>query len=189
MSRWILENESRNGVCVLLYISPMASPHKGQWRGAFMFSLICAWTNGWSNNRDAGDLRPRTEQQQVRGSVQSDIYIRIWQIQLPVSKCVLLVHYWLIINRLVIQYSMEFDLWLNLDHIIIPIVYGDEQYIVSLLHCFHRIKDDLPIFYLISFFIKICLTRITHQLGPRFTNGLLSHFKFDGNFVSLSPRF
>ena len=33
------------------------SPHKGQWRGALMFSLICAWTNGWVNNHDAGDLR------------------------------------------------------------------------------------------------------------------------------------
>ena len=33
------------------------SPHKGQWRGALMFSLVCAWTNGWANNRDACDLR------------------------------------------------------------------------------------------------------------------------------------
>ena len=33
------------------------SPHRGQWRGASMFSLIYAWTNGWVNNRDAGDLR------------------------------------------------------------------------------------------------------------------------------------
>ena len=32
-------------------------PHKGQWRRALMFSLICAWTNGWANNQDAGDLR------------------------------------------------------------------------------------------------------------------------------------
>ena len=31
--------------------------HKGQWRGALMFSLICVWINGWVNNRDAGDLR------------------------------------------------------------------------------------------------------------------------------------
>ena len=31
--------------------------HKGQWRGHLMFSLICAWTNGWVNNRDADDLR------------------------------------------------------------------------------------------------------------------------------------
>ena len=33
------------------------SPHKGQWRGALIFSLICAWINGWVNNRDAGNLR------------------------------------------------------------------------------------------------------------------------------------
>ena len=33
------------------------SPHKGQWRGALMFSLICVWINGWVNNRKAGDLR------------------------------------------------------------------------------------------------------------------------------------
>ena len=31
--------------------------HKGQWRGALVFSLICAWINGWVNNGEAGDLR------------------------------------------------------------------------------------------------------------------------------------
>ena len=36
---------------------PVNSPHKGQWRWALMFSLICAWINGWVNNREAGDLR------------------------------------------------------------------------------------------------------------------------------------
>ena len=36
---------------------PVDCPHKGQWRGALIFSLICAWTNGWANTRDAGDLR------------------------------------------------------------------------------------------------------------------------------------
>ena len=36
---------------------PVNSPHKGQWRGALMFSLICVWINGWVNSRDAGDLR------------------------------------------------------------------------------------------------------------------------------------
>ena len=36
---------------------PVNSPHKGQWRGALMFSLICVWINGWVNNREAGDLR------------------------------------------------------------------------------------------------------------------------------------
>ena len=40
-----------------IHWSPMNSPHKGQWGGPVMCSLICAWTNGWVNNRDAGDLR------------------------------------------------------------------------------------------------------------------------------------
>ena len=40
-----------------IHRSPVNSPHKGQWRGAFMFSLICTWTNDKVNNRDAGDLR------------------------------------------------------------------------------------------------------------------------------------
>ena len=40
-----------------IHRSPVNSPHKGQWRGALMFSLICAQINGWENNREAGDLR------------------------------------------------------------------------------------------------------------------------------------
>ena len=36
---------------------PVNSPHKGQWRGALMFSFICVWINDWVNNREAGDLR------------------------------------------------------------------------------------------------------------------------------------
>ena len=36
---------------------PVNSPHKDQSRGALMFSLICAWTGGWVNNGEAGDLR------------------------------------------------------------------------------------------------------------------------------------
>ena len=40
-----------------IHRSPVNSTHKGQWRGALMFSLICAWINAWVNNREAGDLR------------------------------------------------------------------------------------------------------------------------------------
>ena len=36
---------------------PVNFPHKGQWRGALMFSLIYAWINDWVNNHEAGDLR------------------------------------------------------------------------------------------------------------------------------------
>ena len=58
----------RNGRCMMTSsngnifrvtgpLSPVNFPHKGQWRGALMFSLICAWINAWVNNREAGDLR------------------------------------------------------------------------------------------------------------------------------------
>ena len=30
------------------------SPHKGQWRGALMFSLICVWINGWVKQLSGG---------------------------------------------------------------------------------------------------------------------------------------
>ena len=36
---------------------PVNFPHKGQWRGALMFALICVWINAWVNSRKAGDLR------------------------------------------------------------------------------------------------------------------------------------
>ena len=40
-----------------IHRSPVNSPHKGQWRGTLMFSLICHWIKGWVNNHEAGDLR------------------------------------------------------------------------------------------------------------------------------------
>ena len=40
-----------------IHRSPVNSPHKGQWRGALMFSLIGAWIHGWVNDREASALR------------------------------------------------------------------------------------------------------------------------------------
>ena len=40
-----------------IHRSSVNSPHRGQWRGALTFPLICVWINGWVNNREAGDLR------------------------------------------------------------------------------------------------------------------------------------
>ena len=45
------------GLCAGNSLVPVNSPHKGQWRGALMFSPICAWIDNWVNNREAGDLR------------------------------------------------------------------------------------------------------------------------------------
>ena len=50
--------------------STVNSPHKGQWRGALMFSLICVWINGWVNNRDSGDLR--------RHRAHHDVIVMTW---------------------------------------------------------------------------------------------------------------
>ena len=35
-----------------IHRSPVNSPHKGQWRGALIFSLIWVWINEWVNNRE-----------------------------------------------------------------------------------------------------------------------------------------
>ena len=53
-SKW---NHFRHYLPLMQWIhrSPVNFPHKGQWRGSLMFSLICAWINGWVNNCKAGD--------------------------------------------------------------------------------------------------------------------------------------
>ena len=59
--------------------SPVNCPHKGQWRGALVFSAICAWTNGAVNNRDAGDLRRHRAQYDVTVMIfTSYFYSRHW---------------------------------------------------------------------------------------------------------------
>ena len=46
--------------------------HKGQWRGALMFYLLCALLNNWVNNREAGDLR--------RHRANYDVIVTTWPI-------------------------------------------------------------------------------------------------------------
>ena len=48
-----------------IHWSLVNSPHKGQWHGALGCSLICARTNGWAKNRDAGDLSRHRAQYDV----------------------------------------------------------------------------------------------------------------------------
>ena len=40
-----------------IHRSSVNSLHKGQWRGALMFSLICTRINCWVNDGEAGDFR------------------------------------------------------------------------------------------------------------------------------------
>ena len=49
-----------------IHWSPVNSPHKGQWSGALMFSLNCAWINGLVSNQEAGNLRRHRVHYDVR---------------------------------------------------------------------------------------------------------------------------
>ena len=53
-----------------IHRSPVNSPHKGQWRRALMFSLICARINGWVNNREASNL--------IHHRVHYDVIVMEW---------------------------------------------------------------------------------------------------------------
>ena len=59
-----------------IHRSPVNSPHKGQWHGALMFSLISVWINGWVNNREAGDLRHHPAHYEV--SVMRSCVLKQW---------------------------------------------------------------------------------------------------------------
>ena len=62
-----------------IHRSPVISPHKGQWRGALMFSLICAWVNAWVNNCGAGDLRRhRAHYDAIVMIVESTVRLRLY---------------------------------------------------------------------------------------------------------------
>ena len=60
--------------------SPVNSLHRGQWRGALMFSLICAWIKGSVNNAEAGAFetpsRPFWRQCDVTDNLSFQILIR-----------------------------------------------------------------------------------------------------------------
>ena len=58
--------------------SPVNSPHRGQWRRASMFSLICAWTKGWTNHRDSGDLRCRRAHYNVTLMEAMECFVGVW---------------------------------------------------------------------------------------------------------------
>ena len=58
-----------------IHRSLVNSPHKGRWRGALMFSLICTWIDVWVNNPEAGDLR--------RHRSHYDVVVMRWAFRCP----------------------------------------------------------------------------------------------------------
>ena len=73
------------------------SPHKGQWRGALIFSLICVWINGWVNNREAGDLRRH------RGHYDVIVMDEIKQIEYQHVFCIMLIQFSLYMNHISVE--------------------------------------------------------------------------------------
>ena len=63
-----------------IHRSPINSPHKGQWRGALMFSLICAWIRS-GNNPDRG-TSPDRETAPNQGTLHLD---RRWLIRIKAA--------------------------------------------------------------------------------------------------------
>ena len=63
--------------------SPVNSPHKGQWRRALMFPLICVWINGWVSNREAGDLRRFRAHSDVTVMISDFATVHIWSFDSP----------------------------------------------------------------------------------------------------------
>ena len=70
-----------------IHRSSESSPHKGHWHGTLMFSLICAWTNSWVSNRDAGVLTRHRSHYDVIIMNALQLYRWIWLRCL--TKCVL----------------------------------------------------------------------------------------------------
>ena len=71
-------------LCGEIHQSPVNSRQKGQWCGALMFSLICAWMNDWVNTREAGDKRRRRTDYDVTVMAQSICFalIFVWNVRL-----------------------------------------------------------------------------------------------------------
>ena len=51
--------------------SPLTAQNQRRW--PLILSLICAWINGWVNNREAGDLRGHSAHYDVTVMHRSDI--------------------------------------------------------------------------------------------------------------------
>ena len=109
-------------LCGEIHRSPVNFPHRVQWRGAVMFSLICAWINAWVNNRKAGDSR--------RHRPHYDVIVMAWK-------------------NLLVEYSNKM-FWFNLSLIMCNIWIVEQWYLliyitslIFLLHCRFQCSSKL----------------------------------------------
>ena len=74
-----------------IHRSPVNSPHKGQWCGALMFSLICVWINNRVNNREAGDLRHYGAHYDIIVMQWESLYLKKWPLYWSKAKIFILI--------------------------------------------------------------------------------------------------
>ena len=57
LTQWPIHMMTSSNGNIFHVTGPVNSPHKGQWCGTLLFSLICTRINGYTNTREAGDMR------------------------------------------------------------------------------------------------------------------------------------
>ena len=101
----------------VIHLSPVDSPHKGQWRGALMFPLICTRTNGWTNNWDAGDLRRHRTHHGATLTYHENVLEMSPTNQLPFASCALCYMQIYQTRRADTYQFKHHGMWLSLKHI------------------------------------------------------------------------
>ena len=94
---------------------PVNFPHKGQWRGTLLFSLICAWTNDWVNTRDAGDLRRHRSHYDVTVNNLTALWVLIYfSVSLPKARWCRRYRFWL--QSMFVKKYLEFY-WISVGYL------------------------------------------------------------------------
>ena len=124
-----------------------------------MFSLICVWTNGWANNRDACDLRRHCAHCDV--TVMRTLYYHRWKksyylIQwLSRSKTT---HY---LQIIIYHWNKPSDSIKWHCHIC-EAAYGKQSY-SSCLHMRYYERKQIPVVCLCRYWFSVLLSGFTHQ--------------------------
>ena len=94
---------------------PVNFPHRGQWRGTLLFSLICAWTNDWVNTRDAGDLRRHRSHYDVTVNNLTALWVLIYfSVSLPKARWCRRYRFWL--QSMFVKKYLEFY-WISVGYL------------------------------------------------------------------------
>ena len=88
--------------------SPVNSLHKGQWRGVLMFSLICAWINGWVKKIE------RLVIWDAIVLIMTSLWCSHWILRVVTMDVILKRTIWLVFHNITKRFAMlnQFPIWL-----------------------------------------------------------------------------